>query len=92
MSRRQTAPSRPPHDTDAQAHARQMDAYRRMSGSERVAVVFRLNEWARRTAEAGIRSRHPDYGEEEVRMALRRLWLGDELTREAWPDRELVEP
>ena len=69
-----------------------MDAYRRMSGSERVAVAFRLNEWARRTAESGIRSRHPDYSEAQVTMALRRLWLGDELTRQAWPDRELVEP
>ena len=52
-----------------------------MSGSERVAVAFRLNEWARRTAERGIRSRHPEYTEAQVKMALRRLWLGDELTR-----------
>jgi len=63
-----------------------------MSGRERVAVTFRLNELARRAAEAGIRSRHPDYSEEQVRMALRRLWLGDELTRQAWPDRELIRP
>jgi len=27
------------------------------------------------------RSRHPDYTEDQIRRALRRLWLGDELTR-----------
>jgi hypothetical protein len=92
MSPRQAPTGSPPHDTEPDAHARQAEAYRRMGGSGRVAVTFRLNEWARRAAEAGIRSRHPDYGEEQVKMALRRLWLGDELTRQAWPDRELVEP
>jgi hypothetical protein len=91
MSHPQTPASRP-EDTEPAAHARQTEAYRRMGGSERLAVTFRLNEWARRASEAGIRSRHPDYSEEQVRMALRRLWLGDELTRQAWPDRELVEP
>jgi hypothetical protein len=63
-----------------------------MNGAERVAVTFRLNELARHAAEAGVRARHPDYSEEQVRLALRRLWLGDELCRRAWPDRELVEP
>ena len=92
MSHRQTPTTSRPDDTEAEAHARQIEAYRRMSGSERVAVAFRLNEWARRTTQAGIRSRHPDYTEEQVRRALRRLWLGDELTRQAWPDQELVEP
>jgi hypothetical protein len=81
-----------PADTDESAHERQTEAYRRMSGRDRVAVSFRLNEFARRTAEAGIRSRHPDYSEEQVRFALHRLWLGDELTLRAWPGRELVRP
>ena len=92
MKPRQTPPSGRPDDTEPAAHARQMAAYRRMSGGQRVAVTFRLNGWARRIAEAGIRSRHPDYSDQQVRMALRRLWLGDELTLQAWPDRELVEP
>jgi hypothetical protein len=92
MSHREGPQTSRPDDTETAAHARQIEAYRRMSGGERVAVAFRLNDWARRTAEDGIRSRHPNYTEAQVRMALRRLWLGDELTRQAWPDRELVEP
>jgi len=41
-------------------------------------------------AEAGIRARHPDYGDEQVTWALRRLRLGDDLLRQAWPDAPLV--
>ena len=92
MNPRQTSDAGRPRDTDEGAHERQTEAYRRMSGRDRVAVTFRLNGLARRAAEAGIRSRHPDYSEEQVRWALRRLWLGDELTRQAWPDQELVPP
>jgi hypothetical protein len=79
-------------DTTPEAYAAQIEAYRRMSGQERTAVTFRLNELARETAMAGIRARHPDYGEEQVRFALFRLTLGDELTRAVWPGRDLVDP
>ncbi|MGE3842007.1 MAG: hypothetical protein AB7I50_10500 [Vicinamibacterales bacterium] len=34
----------------------------------------------------------PSYDEEHVERALHRLLLGDELMREVWPERELVEP
>ena len=92
MEPRGTGEAWRPQDTDLEAHERQTEAYRAMSGPDRVAVSFRLNALARRAAEAGIRSRHPDYSEEQVLWALRRLWLGDDLVRQAWPDRELVRP
>ena len=41
---------------------------------------------------AGIRARHPDYDDMRVRMAYRRLVLGDDLVRTIWPDRDLVAP
>lgn len=70
----------------------QTEAYRRMDGKQRTEVMFRLNEMARQTAVAGIRSRHPDYSEEQVRLALFRLVHGDALTRAVWPDQALVDP
>ncbi len=79
-------------DTTPEAYAAQIEAYRRMSGKERTAVAFRLNELARETAVAGIRARYPNYSEEQVRLALFRLILGDEVTRAAWPGRDLVDP
>lgn len=70
----------------------QLAAYRRMSGTERSAIAFRLTDLARRVAEAGIRQRHPDYDADQVRRALLRLRLGDEAARCVWPDQELVAP
>lgn len=81
-----------PADTTPEAWAAQAEALRRMGGRARTAIMFRLNEQARELALAGIRARHPGYTEDQVRQAWFRLKLGDELTREVWPDRELVDP
>jgi hypothetical protein len=79
-------------DTSPEADAAQIEAYRRMGGTGRVQVMFRLSEMTRRAAEAGIRSRHPEYGDDSVKLALARLLYGEDLVRRAWPGRELVEP
>lgn len=81
-----------PLDTVADAHEQQLEAYRRLGGAGRVAVLFRLSTLVRETAMAGILSRHPAYDDVQVRMALRRLVLGDDLVRRVWPDQELVDP
>jgi hypothetical protein len=81
-----------PADTSPDAYRAQIEAYRAMGGSGRAAVMFRLNDLARSTALAGIRSRHPDYDDEQLRLAYARLVLGDELVRCVWPDRDLVSP
>lgn len=81
-----------PLDTSPDARARQNDVYRRIGGAERVAILFRLSALVRDTARAGIRRRHPSYGAGEIDLALRRLVLGDELTRKAFPNDELVDP
>jgi hypothetical protein len=84
--------SRAPEDTSPEAWEMQLAAYRRMSGSERCAIAFRLTDLARRVAESGIRQRHPDYDSGQVQRALLRLRLGDEAARCVWPGEELVDP
>lgn len=74
-----------PPDTDSEAFAVQMDAYRRMGGPARSAVAFRLIDLARRNAVSGIRQRHPEYDDAQVRSELCRLRLGDALWRLLWP-------
>jgi hypothetical protein len=81
-----------PLDTSPQAHQMQAESLRRMGGKARSAIMFRLNQLARDVALAGIRSRHPAYTDEQVRLAFFRLKLGDETTRRVWPDRDLVDP
>jgi len=85
------APGRP-EDTTPEAWAAQLALLRRMSGAQRVAIAFRLTRLARDAARAGIRARHAEYVEEEVRRAFFRLLHGDEPTRHVWPDRELLDP
>jgi hypothetical protein len=81
-----------PLDTTADAYRAQIEAYRRMGGPARAAVVFRLNDLAREAAIAGIRARHADYDDEHRRLAYARLVLGDEVMRKVWPQHDLVEP
>jgi hypothetical protein len=81
-----------PLDTSLGAHAVQRDIYRRLSGRGRIAIAFRLSDAVRRIACAGIRARHPEYSDEQIRLAHARLMFGDTVVRAIWPDRALVDP
>lgn len=81
-----------PLDTTPDADDVQLAVYRRLGGAARVAIMFRLNDMVRNATMAGIRRRHPDYGERQIEWAWQRLTLGDVLVREAFPDREPIEP
>jgi hypothetical protein len=85
------APERPA-DTTPEAWAAQLAFLRGMDGSRRVALAFRLTRLAREASRAGIRARHPEYGEDEVRRAFFRMMHGDSVTRSVWPDRDLLDP
>jgi hypothetical protein len=79
-----------PADTDPTAHEAQLRVYRHMGPEVRVLLTVRMSEEAREIALQGIRSRHPEYGEERARRALFRLVLGDDLARALWPEDALV--
>ena len=79
-------------DTTAAAHAVHIQVYKAMGPARRAAVGLGMSDDARELARAGIRRRHPDYGDSEVEHALRLLYLGPALFRAAWPDTPLVNP
>ncbi len=79
-----------PMDTTAEAHAVQLQILRSRTGAQRLRMAFQLSEDVRAISRAGIRSRHPDYSEQELTWALNRLMLGDELFQQAWPDAPLL--
>ena len=85
-------PDARPTDTSPEAHALQLELYRRMGPSGRAAAASRLTDAARRLTEAGIRARHPNYTPSQVLLAFARIRIGDELVRKVWPDQPLVEP
>jgi len=59
---------------------RQIEAYRRMTGEERLEIALRLHELSCDVAREGIRSQHPGASPEEVERYLHeRLRLAREL-------------
>ena len=79
-------------DTTSQAHTAQMRVYRAMGPTERSRASITMSKGACAVSDAGIRTRHPEYDEDDVEWAGRRLRLGDELFRRAWPHAPLLDP
>ncbi len=68
----------PSPDTSTAALERQREAFRRMTPGQRVAMAAEMSDEIRAVTEAGIRHRHPAYGDDEVRAALAAIVLGRE--------------
>ena len=64
--------------TPGQALHHQIEAYRQMTGQQRLQIALRMHDLACQVARAGIRSQFPNADEEEVERQLRRRL---ELTR-----------
>lgn len=71
-------------DTSEEAMAAQLEVYRRMTPEARLQVALELTEMSRQLLADGIRARHPEYSEEQVRLAMIRVWLTPELYRQAY--------
>jgi hypothetical protein len=65
-------------DTSRAAERIQIEAWRRMSPAQKLRVVGELYDAAQALARAGIRARHPDAGEREIRLRLAALRLDRE--------------
>lgn len=70
-------------DTAPKARRIQLDALRRFDGPSRLEMACRMSDDARAISEAGIRHRHPEWTDEQVRRALLELLLGRDLAQKA---------
>jgi hypothetical protein len=59
----------------SEADHRQAAIYGRMTPQQRLTQALRLWRQARRLAEAGVRARHPEAPETEIRRRVARLFL-----------------
>ncbi len=76
-------------DTSPQADARYHELLRRMPPERRLEAAMRLSQAVRELAIAGIRQRHPNADDEEVRVRLAVRMYGREQVRRlfgAMPD------
>lgn len=79
-----------PHDTTPEAAAVQLAVWRGMSCEQRSQLAAEMSENVRQVAAEGVRRRHPEYDENQVRLGMIRLLLGDSLFLEAYPGCEVV--
>lgn len=79
-------------DTSEEAARVQVEAYRKMGPTTRLRVGLELTRMSRELLAQGIRTRHPEYSEDEVKWALIRTWLGKELFERAYPRSPQLEP
>ena len=79
-------------DTLPEAASVQIEVYRRMSPATRLRIGLELTAVSRSLLAAGVRRRHPEYTDAQIRQAFLRLWLGDSLYRKAYPEEPVLEP
>jgi hypothetical protein len=72
-------------DTTPEAAWVQMQIYRRMPMEQRLNQAFGMWSFMREMCGAGVRTRHPEYTDEQVHYAVIQMNLGPELFGKAYP-------
>ncbi|MBY0494161.1 MAG: hypothetical protein K2Y23_08080 [Cyanobacteria bacterium] len=73
-------------DTPLDIEARQIEGWRRLSSTDKLALIASLSRAIRELTLAGIRARHPGASPREQFLRLAMLTLGPELARSAYPE------
>ena len=81
---------RPDPELRMNAEEAQRQMFRDLGPEGRVRVAFEMSDEAREIVADGVRSRHPDYDESRVRLAVLRLSLGDALFAKAFPGTDVL--
>ena len=79
-------------DTSKEVKNKQIEILRRMSPSDRLTLALELTATSRKLLEQGVRSRHPEYTEDVIRLAVIRLLIPETLFNKAYPDAVGIKP
>ncbi len=79
-------------DTSVEAEKKQIEILREMGPEKRLMISISLAQTARKLMAAGIKLRHPDYSEDQVRLATIRLVLGETLFEAVYPEARDLRP
>ena len=81
-----------PIDTTNQAEQVQLEVFRRMGPEKRLQAGIALSQLCRKLLQEGVRMRHPEYDEREVKLAVIRLILPEDLFLAAYPEGRDIRP
>lgn len=79
-----------PQDTTRSAARIYFETLRNLGPQRRLKMGVELSSSLRERVEVGIRRRHPDYSDQQVRRAFLRLTLGDELFQKCFPNYDVM--
>jgi len=79
-------------DTSREAYERQLALYRAMTPERRSELALEMSDDVRRIAAEGIKRRHPEYSERDVRRALVALLYGKDAASKVWPGAPVPRP
>jgi hypothetical protein len=79
-------------DTSPDAEKVQIEIFRRMEPEKRLQSAALLSDNCRTLLTEGIRKRHPKYDEEQVRLALIRCLLPEDLFLQVYPNAHDILP
>jgi hypothetical protein len=68
-----------PADTRLEAARKEFEVLRKLGPQVRARMTFEMSDNPRRTVEAGVRHRHPDFDRKKVQLEVLRLIIGDKL-------------
>jgi hypothetical protein len=74
-----------PLDTTWEAAMVQLEIFRKMPGEKKLELACSMSNSLRALVASGVRDRHPEYTEDQVRLAVNRITLGEKLFREVYP-------
>jgi hypothetical protein len=72
-------------DTTKEAENIQIEIFRRMGPEGRLRSALHLTRTSHTLLAAGVRNRHPDYTEHQIKLATIKLTLGAKLFASAYP-------
>lgn len=75
-----------PLDTSIEAARKQFEALRRLDAAARARMTFQLADNLRRTVEAGVKHRYPNWNQQQVNRRAVRILIGRHLFRQAFGD------
>lgn len=81
-----------PRDTTEEAYELQARLHRSMAPEQRSELALRMSDDIRRIAAEGIRLRHPEYSDRDVRRALVAVLYGVQAAKLVWPDEPVPTP
>jgi len=81
-----------PLDTSIDAERVQIEVFRRMAPEQRLKTTIQLSQISRKLLAEGVRKRHPDYDEQQIKYAVFRILLPYELFKAAYPKAKEILP